>query len=414
MRLVLAHRPGAALSALRALESQEEAALVAQWREGLEAPWLSGWLDQLAEEHLWIACDCRAPHEPPPLAFVRQAPGGQHVLARMPDRPPHAPGCPLAAAPRRAVARDAPAKLSELPELLCRWFGAARLNVVFPYEAEDTLSHQYAALRELSRSLNLAPGRRLYDFSRTHPQGLPELFRRLARARPDEHAGGGATGVYLTVVSTLERIELPAVDDAPARIEEDAPEASSVIEQLEGVTPTAGPFVLLIELAATPHGPIGIRRVYAHPVYSHRLLVPVRNTRERRTLRVLLDVQRALLSGHRRLISIRKTLPDAPIYERGIAFQVQQLGPNGRAVRAVDVVSVDAVRADQDGLADGERLATCEGALAEIPGDTLYHCVDAADGPFTIEEQRFRRRLMSCFLASWRTLRRAGGAEPRG
>ena len=382
MRLVLAHRPGAAFSTRRTLDAEEAAALVAQWREGREPPWLSGWLAQLAELHLWIACDCRAPHEPPPLAFVRRAPGGQHVLVRMPDRPPHAAACPLATAPMCAVARDGPVALSCLPQLLCRWFGAARLNLLYPYQADDVLSHQYAALRELSKSLNLAPGRRLYEFSRTHPQGLPELFRRLARARPAERAGDGATGVYLTVVATLERIELPAAGDAPARISLDDPEASPVIEHLEGVAPTDGPFALLIELAATAHGPIGIRRVYAHPVYSHRLLVPVRNARERRTLRVLREVQ--------------------------------QLGPNGRAVRAVDVLSVDAVCADQEGLSACEGLAARDGALAEIPGDTLYHCVGGADGPLTIEEQRFRRRLMSCFLASSRTLRLAGGAERSG
>lgn len=383
MRLVLAHRPGEALTPVRELCAEESAAFVRHFREGVDAPWLAGWLAHLVQLHLWIACDCRGTHEPPPLFFVRVGPRETYVLARMPDRPPHARRCPFAAPPALAAAADTPAALTPLAQLLCRWFGAARLNVLFPYEAEDALSHQYGALREVSKSLNWAPGRRLYDFSRTHPQGLPALFRRLSRAAQDD---APSEGLYLTVASTLESIELPQMLEGATFSRAGDGGAAPAIERLPDTVADGGPFVLLIEFAAARQGAIGVQRVFALPVYSRHLLVPVRSAQERRTLRVLLEVQRSLLGGHHRLISIRKTLPDAPVYERGIAFQVQHLGPNGRATFAFDILSVDAARAHH------ERVSL------DAQGYTVYHRVGPTEGPLAPTDQRCERQLMACLL----------------
>lgn len=379
MRLVLAHRAGEALTAVRALSAEEHTALVRHYREGHEEPWFRGWLAHLLQLHLWIACDCRSAHNPPPLLFVRAGAREQALLVRMPDRPPHARGCHFASPPALAGAADTPIGLSPLAQLLYRWVGAARLNIVFPYEAEDALSQQYAALREVSKSLDLAPGRRLYDFSRTHPQGLPELFRRLVRAAAAVPGETRAEGLYLTVTSSLGRIELPAISGREPETLAEAP----AVEQLMGTSRDAGPYVLLIELAAHPPGGVRVQRVLAQPVYSRGLLVPVQGAQERRTLRVLLDVQRALLSGHHRLISIRKTLPDAPFCDRGIAFQVQQLGPNGRAARTLDILSVDAGRAHQ------------ENVLLESESEILYHRVGPTEGALSSTDQGFRRRLIA-------------------
>jgi hypothetical protein len=371
---------------VRALTAEERGALVRHYREGHEEAWLGEWLSHLVQIHLWIACDCRSVHEQPPLMFVRIGARDRAMLVRMPDRPPHARGCPFASAPALFGAADTPMNLAPLPHLLCRWFGAARLNVLYPYEAEDALSQQYAALREVSKSLNLAPGRRLYDFSRTHPQGLPDLFRHLARAA-DESPGESLTaGLYLTIASSLERIELPqGLEMAhPANLEE----AASPIEQLQGVAGVGGPYVLLIELVARRPHRIGVLRIFAQPVYSKGLLVPIHSAQERRTLRVLLDVQRSLLRGQHWLISIRKTLPDAPVCERGVAFQVQTLGPNGRAARTLDVLSVDA----------GD--AYHEGASLESDSVTLYHRVGPTQGALSSTDQSFRRRLIARLMCA--------------
>lgn len=386
VRLVLAHRPGEPLVPLRALTAEEQGALARHYREGHDEPSLGEWLTHLVRLHLWIACDCRSAHEQPPLMFVRLGPKDRAVLARMPDRPPHTAGCPFASAPALPGAADMPMGLAPLAQLLYRWFGAARLNVLYPYDAEDALSHQYASLREVSKSLNLASGRRLYDFSRTHPQGLPALFRRLARAADEAPGGRLTTGLYLTLTSSLERIELPPgleIRDPPHR-----EGSTSPIEQLPGTADVGGPYVLLIELAAHPPHRIGVQRIFAQPVYSKGLLVPIHSALERRTLCLLLDVQRSLLSGHHRLVSLRKTLPDAPVCERGVAFQVQTLGPNGRAARTLDVLSVDADHAYREGI------------LLESDSETLYHRVGATEGALSSTDQSFRRRLLACLMCA--------------
>lgn len=386
MQLVLAHRPGEALPPVRELCTEESAALVQQFRDGLDASWLAGWLAHLVQLHLWIACDCRGTHEQPPLFFVRRGPRETCALARMPDRPPHARHCAFAAAPALADAADTPAALAALPQLLCRWFGAARLNVLFPWEAGDALSYQYEALREVSKSLNLVPGRRLYDFSRTHPQGLPALFRRLSRTAQEARSDVRSAGLFLTVASTLGNIELPQMLDGAELSCASGDGRVPAIERFCGTAADAGPFVMLIEFAAARHGAISVHRVFALPVYSRRLLVPVQSAQERRTLRVMLEVQGTLLNDHHRVISIRKTLPDAPIYERGIGFQVQLLGPTGRATVALDVLSVDV------------GLAHDEGISLDAAGDTVYHCVGPTEGPLTATDQRFKRQLMARLL----------------
>lgn len=379
MRLVLANQSGDACVTVRSLEREEIDALARHFCDGTDAPWLSPWLARLNGVRLWIACDCRAMHEQSPMLFVRRASGASYALARMPDRPTHLATCAFYAAPARVQNADVPPAPPSLLRLMSRWFAAARLNVVFPYGGDDSLSAQYAALREVSRSMELGRGQRLFDFSRTHPRGLPELCRRLSRSSHE------AEGVYLTVTSSLDPAELrDAVRDAQAN-EYLAGEALPRAQCASGAETAHGPFVVLVLLAGAK-GVVRIREVFAQPVHSQRLLVPLDGATDRRTLDVLLDVQRRLLTDWGLIVTIRKTLCDASAHERGVSFHVQPLGPNGRALQSIDVLSADA------------GMAFCDGVDLEQINDPLYHAVGPTQGPFTPTDESFRDRVLARLL----------------
>lgn len=385
MRLVLAHPSGDTCVTVRSLEREEIDALARHFRDSTDAPWLSAWLARLHGVRLWIACDCRAVHEQPPMLFVRRTSRASYALARMPDRPTHLARCAFYTAPARVQNADLPPAPAPLLRLMSRWFAAARLNVVFPYEGDDGLSAQYAALREVSRSMELGRGQRLFDFSRTHPRGLPELCRRLRRSSHE------AEGVYLTVMSSLDPTELRDAVRNQANeylADEELPPAHCA----SGAGPAHGPCVVFVLLAGA-QGVVRVRDVFAQPVHSQRLLVPLDGATDRRTLEVLLDVQRRLLLEWGLIVTIRKTLCDASAHERGVGFHVQPLGPNGRVLQSVDVLSADA------------GMAFCDGVDLEQVNDPLYHAVGPTEGPLTPTDESFRERVLSRLL---RDVARAG------
>lgn len=385
MRLVLAHHPGQPCTTVRPLDVEQVRELTRHFREGVDSPGLAAWLARIASLRLWIACDCRGPHEQAPVLFVRVRSSATYVLTRMPDRPPHASSCVFSGPPARTAAQDVAPPPSDLVRLLYRWFAAARLNLLFPYEGDDALAAQYLALREVSRSLEVAPGQRLFDFSRTHPQGLPDLCRRLCRS-----AGRGqSSGIFVGVAPSLDRAALRQA----LRLESASREWMGTVplpevEHLVGTQAVTGPFMVLFVLTATNDRSVRVERILAQPVHAQRVLLPLESVAERRTLEILLEVQRVMLREHRSIVTIRKTLPDAPVHERGISFQVQYLGPNGRALTSLDILIADAAEAYRDGI-DFER-----------DGEPLYHAVGPTEGSFTLTDLSFRNRLLSRLLAA--------------
>ncbi len=380
---MLAHHPGQCCTTVRALDAEHVRALTRHFREGLDAPGLAAWLARIASLRLWIACDCRGPNEPAPVLFVRARPGATYALARMSDRPPHVSSCAFAGPPARTAAQDVAPLPSDLVRLLYRWFAAARLNLLFPYEGDDVLAAQYLALREVSRSLEVAPGQRLFDFSRTHPQGLPDLCRRLCRSAPRGHS----SGIFLNVVPCLDRAALrEALRLESVSREWIGTEPLPEVERLAGTEAATGPFLVFFVLSAKNDRSVRVERILAQPVHARRLLRPLESAAERRTLEILLEVQRVMLREHRSIVTIRKTMPDAPVHERGISFQVQHLGPNGRALTSLDILTADAAEAYREGI-DLER-----------DEEPLYHAVGPTEGPFTRTNLSFRSRLLALFL----------------
>lgn len=403
--LVWVHPAGTSPPIVRALSEEEGESLVNHYVGGDTSPLARRCLETAWRQRQWFACCCRPAGQRPPLLFARQPAAGVYVLVGMTDRPPHAPSCPFACDPYIATANATTPALPDLAHLLFRWFSGARLNLLYPYDADDLVQTQYVALRETAKSLHLSPGRRLYDYSRTHPDGLPELFRRLAIDRTGERCEASAWGAYLAVVSALGPSTLCSALGSygqAARVL-DAP-----LLQLPVTLDNAGPHAVLFALApqTPPHTSIQAVRIFAHPVYSRRQLIPLEAAHERHTLALLLEVQRAFLVSHQLVVTIRKTLPEMAVHERGIAFQVSVLGPNGQALRQLDIVSLSAADVEQPtpALEDWQRAV-----LERASGEVLYHaaCLDAGT---TASDEVFSEALATRLLeplASSRHTRRA-------
>jgi hypothetical protein len=375
MRLVLVHPPGQACTTLRALSSAEIAVIERHVRAGIAEPGMPSWLVELARAGVWIACDCRGRNEPP-LMFVRKVSRSHHVLMPMPDRPPHATRCPVGEAFARRSLSIEPS-YCELRKLLYRWFAAARLNLRFPYGRDHEMSVQYEALREISRSLPWVGRQPLYEFSRTHPQGLPQLCRTLCRANQTQRRG-----LFLGVSASAAPAILRGMLQPDAQCREWLQAVELPVAEPPMDNDVKGPFVVIFELEGSASGVIRIEHVVLQPVHSERVLVPVEAERERYTLELLLQVQQEMFA-HRQIVTLRKTLADSLIHERGVAFQLQPLGPNGRALRTIDVVSADATVASQ-----------CRGPM-ENQAEPLYHVVDAPPCSDSAADRSFRRRVLS-------------------
>lgn len=402
MQLVLIHQSGTLPSAVRSLSEYEAASLVDHYIRGETSPVARGCLEVAWRQRHWFACRCRAPGQRPPLLFVRQPAADVYVLVGMPDRPPHAPECPFARDPAIAAASATSPPLHEVAHVLFRWFSGARLNLLYPYEAEDLVQTQYVALRETAKSLHIAPGRRLYDYSRTHPDGLPELFRRLAFDRAGEHNEASCWGGYLAVVPTLEPSALCGALSSYAQA---AGVSDAPVMQLPWTLGNAGPHAVLFALAREPQrGNIRVGRIFAQPVYSRRQLIPLDAAHERRTLALLLDVQRRVLLSQQLIMTIRKTLPEMAVHERGVAFQVSVLGPNGQALRQLDIVSLNAADVDSQAatVEAWQRVVLERGAAGEV----LYHAAHVEAAP-TASDETFTQALLARLLAPATSMRHA-------
>jgi hypothetical protein len=214
------------------------------------------------------------------------------------------------------------------------------LNVSFPSGDEDLARTQSESLRDVARSLDISPGRRLYAHSRTHPAGLPELLRRLTDTPPPESSAYPGA-VYFQVVRSLAEEDLRAALYCPGLDLEQAVDGFSLTPQsLPSAGADRGAHAVLFGFGCDPvcGKPRG-QGVFAQPVYSGSRLIPVDAAHERQTLAALLGVQRELLHSQDIVTAIRKTLPDTPLHERGIAFQMMRIGANGRPIRSLDIVS---------------------------------------------------------------------------
>ena len=355
MQLIYANRPGTPIAPVRELTAAEDGAL-----RGLVVGEMTRQSDELLrhawQHRWWFTCDCRPRGANPPILFVRKTYSGHLELSQMTDRPGHTKRCPFA---NKIAIQTVETTLPVLGALLLRWLTAAKLNVVYPYVASDVVSKQYHSLRDMAKSLSLEPGRKLSDYARTHPDGVPNLvamLRKQQQSAAHQSDAGPPWGVLFGVADEIHngRVQLGNLDlELPP----------TAIHMPIDAASAGGPFAVLVKYGASEVGQFGPIEVFAQPVFSARHLVPIDYAHERRTLKTLLSLQRKMLAEKDVVVVIRKTLPSVQAHDRGIAFQLSRLGPNGKAAREVDVLTIDVTDLP-------ERLPA-----ASQPDDIVYHLV---------------------------------------
>lgn len=374
MQLIYANRPSTPIAVVRAV-SPEEAHALSRYALG-ESSRQSEELIRTAWHHRWwFACECRDQGAKPPLLYVHRSYAGTFRLAQMTDRPAHARGCPYGQR-IMTVADAADSGLQVLPalgDLLIRWFMAAKMNVVYPYTAQDKVSKQYASLREVARSLSIGRKRQLYEYCGTHPKALPSLIQHLQRHKQtDKRSDSDSEAVWGVLLLVVD-----AIKEGKFAVGEDAVElAPHQIHMPVGTLDAGGPFAILLKYAADSSGAITPVEVFAQPVFSAAHLVPIDYAHERRTLKTLLSLQQKMLFDKDVVLVIRKTLPTTQAHNRGIAFQLSRMGPNGIPAREVDILTIDATH-----ILD--RLPS-----ESQPDDIVYHLVKQ-DVPFHDLDKKF-------------------------
>ncbi|MGI9294052.1 MAG: hypothetical protein ACR2PS_08730 [Pseudomonadales bacterium] len=374
MHLIYANRPSTPIAVVRSVTAPEAGALdryamgesSRQSEEIIRTAWHHRW---------WFACECRGAGAKPPLLYVHRSYSGHYSLAQMTDRPAHATGCPYGQRIRGvgATAESDAQLLPPLSQLFVRWFMAAKMNVVYPYTAQDKVTKQYASLRDVARSIAIDGKRQLHDFACTHANALPGLIQHLQRYRqtekPSDVDSEPIWGVLLLVVDAIQEGRFSVGD----RVVELAPHQ---IHMPVGTLDVGGPFAILLKYAANATGAFVPSEVYAQPVYSAAHLVPIDYAHERRTLKTLLRLQQKMLVDKDVVLVIRKTLSNTQAHNRGIAFQLTRLGPNGMPARELDVLTIDATHILDRFPAESQ------------PDDIVYHLVKQ-DVPFHDLDKKF-------------------------
>lgn len=402
MDLICAHQLGTGSALHRSLSEAERGVLADHVRGGGCDHQAQNFLQQVWRARLWLACDCRPQWRSPPLLFVRRLGEDQYVLSPMGDRPPHGQGCVFSFSGGPPLPQDKTAA-SEWVQLLRRWLEAAKLNVILPYQGNDLVHNQFASLRDSSKNLELSRGRRLYDYSRSHPAGLLQLHRRLSAHEVGEASSD--RGVYLASVPALsERFLCESLHhSAPELAHLSRALPATVMGTLRQGSPVGGAHLVLFVLSRTSSRTVlEVESAIALPVYSRGHLVPISAPQERATLYCLLEVQRTVLQLHRLVISIRKTMPGSPSFERGIAFQVRLLGPNGQVSRSLDVLSVNCGEVSEGMKEVGPELDWRHiGSFHERTRNsgTLYHVVGHRFEGF-VPDQSFSTEVMTWLLGS--------------
>lgn len=281
----------------------------------------------------WIACDCLAPGEPPPIltpAFLSEA--ETYYLRRLTStgRSEHQPDCPFfrdqishrvtevrtpegPADPPAGffeVLRPAPEKLAQQPEeessddrtrqasiprlarLLWRLIHISGLNRTAPIARESpshAIGDEFSLLSQAAERVEIAPGIELGRAFWTHAQALHSKrlyasLRELARKWPRGHA----PQAFLTLFSQEFRGSTIQVAGCAPIVLANRIQSPSV----RGNT-IRGPYLVLVVVGQYPeaHGYAPLRG-YAQPIFSGKRFIPVEAEFERSVLRALLQLRR--------------------------------------------------------------------------------------------------------------------------
>lgn len=280
----------------------------------------------------WIACDCLAPDEPPPIltpAFLSEA--ETYYLRRLTavNRPEHQPDCPFfreqatnrlsevrtqesPADPPTGffeVLKPAPEKLAQRPEeessddrtrqasvprlarLLWRLIKLAGLNQTLSLseeQADHSISDEFKTLSVAAQRVEIAPGIELGRAFWTHAQALHSKriyarLRELARIWPRGHA----PQAFLTLFTQkFEGSTIHVAGSDPVVLANRVQSPS-----IRGNT-IKGPYLAIVVAGQYPeaHGYAPLRS-YAQPIYSGKRFIPVDSEFERTVLRELLRLR---------------------------------------------------------------------------------------------------------------------------
>ena len=280
----------------------------------------------------WIACDCLAPDEAPPIltpAFLSEA--ETYYLRRLTavNRPEHQPDCPFfreqatnrlsevrtqesPADPPTGyfeVLRPAPEKLAQRPEedssddrtrqasvprlarLLWRLLNLSGLNRTVPLgeeQADHSIGDEFKILSVAAQHVEIAPGIELGRAFWTHAQPLHSKriyarLRELSHIWPRGHAPQG----FLTLFTQKFEGSTIHVTGADPVVLANRVQSPSI----RGNT-IKGPYLAIVVAGQYPeaHGYAPLRS-YAQPIYSGKRFIPVDSEFERTVLRELLRLR---------------------------------------------------------------------------------------------------------------------------
>ena len=211
MNLCEHHDAGVAPAIVRALTFAERKAVIGALLGALTDP-PDNLFQKIHDAGHWIACDCLG-DRPPPVLHTRRSHTGTYALVRMPGRPAHAPGCPVADGLSDLYEDTITPHLTQQLLEIASASGALRSWHAIQPTPPPTIWTLVSAMARHATSCSVTTGEVV-----THPSRLPGLAVRMRQAATSAGAPQVATALIATRSADRGSVTPLAKDAEPVHV----------------------------------------------------------------------------------------------------------------------------------------------------------------------------------------------------
>ena len=313
-------------------------------------------LQEARENEFWIACDCLQDAPEPPLMYARGLKSGRLSLVRMSNRAAHFSTCPLkrmeedgecattassrtkpwdstlplnlhrglvtelssAQAQKNKAGSSSSTRLSKLGRLLYTVLQDSGLTKMDIHA--KSVNEQYAALRKVASGYALATQIAAKDYLWTFAKDVNRAYQTL---KTNAASWPATTRPYGLALLTVDHFDGQKAVCAQENKEEISIALQGNLSFSSGrIGEASKPFLLLCTITDLTGKPGYYQPMngYAIPVYSKALLMPVESNYERRVLKKLIEIVRALHNKNV-FVAVEKPLFDVEVTVDGEIVQ---------------------------------------------------------------------------------------------
>lgn len=201
---------------------------------------------------------------------------------------------------------------STLAKILFTLLKEAHLHLLDKIDRDKDVTEQYRRIKDTTKR-TIVKGISLSDYLCTHPKSIPYFCEKLERDKkkfnnpwPNKvRPQGFFIGIADEVIEANNQLQFKSLEPPGIINTEVTPKCFKPKH-----SQVSKPYWVIANIAESRVNPgkYTLRETYAHPVYSKTMLIPVDSNYERRTLKILINLQKLIFESYNILIKIEKPL----------------------------------------------------------------------------------------------------------